>query len=189
MEVDEYINEKIKLQNLFLGYIDNESDENDNYDSLIDYFTTSKIAENKEEIKSLFHFINIISNNHHRNPNFFQKIEKIISYFEKSFKNSFLNIEIIDLFWCNKRILLYLYEIQIIFFDPIDIYHRWLNSNIKNIHKLVYFYPEIKLCIDDPIMLEKIEEFLPVVMDNFDKKRKIGENDSYICLLIRNDRL
>ena len=189
MEVDEYINEKIKLQNLFMDYVDNELDENENYDSLIDYFTTSKIAENKEEIRCLFHFLNIISNNHHRSPNFFQKIEKIISYFEKSFKDSFSNIEIIDLFWCNKRILLYLYESHIIIFDPIDMYQRWLNSNIKNIHKFVYFYPEIKLCIDDPIMLGKIEEFLPHEsnFDDFDKKRKIGENDSYICLLIRND--
>ena len=187
MEIEEYIEVKIELQNLFLDYIDNNNDEDKKYELLINYFKINQIADNKSEIRAFFHFINIISLYHHRTPNFFQKIENIINYFKDLIKKLFSNIELIELFWDNKRILLFLYDKKIIFFDTKDIYRRWLYSNIYNIHKLVYFYPEIKLCIDDAIMLEKLSEFLPQTMKNFENDRRKGENDLYICSLIRED--
>ena len=176
MNIDEYVDTKIEFQNLFLNYLDDENEED--CDLLINFLKIHNISKNKDEIRCLFHFINIISSNHHRCPNFFQKIENIISFFinQDDFKKLFTNLELIELFWDNKTILLFLYENKIIFFNEYDIYQRWLESNNKNIHKLVYFYPEIKIINNDIIMLEKLSEFLPQTMDNFEEKRKIGEN-------------
>ena len=53
-----------------------------------------------------------------------------------------------------------------------------------------YFYPEIKSLIDIKAR-EKIEKELleqnSNIFNNFNENRKIGENDSYICSLIRED--
>ena len=53
-----------------------------------------------------------------------------------------------------------------------------------------FFYTEIKPFISENKKNEIEKELLeygPNIFSNFDEKRKNGENDSYICTLIRND--
>lgn len=55
-----------------------------------------------------------------------------------------------------------------------------------------FFYPEIKQYIDERDKKELERQMLyrdPNVFDNFDEKRRIGENESYICELIRSDSI
>ena len=54
------------------------------------------------------------------------------------------------------------------------------------------FYPEIKDFNDEEIMKGIEEELLSIdinIFDNFNEKRQKGENDSYICSLIRQDSI
>lgn len=53
-----------------------------------------------------------------------------------------------------------------------------------------YFYPEIKSFLDESVTKSIEKQFIemdPNFISTFDEKRQIGENDSYICKLIRND--
>ena len=55
-----------------------------------------------------------------------------------------------------------------------------------------FLYPEIKSFIDDDIQrrIGESNGIDEIVKDsNFDKKRRIGENEAYICQLIRSDSI
>ena len=69
-----------------------------------------EVKEIRIEIQELLYLIAKIANNHHRNSNFFSKIEFILLHFEKDIKENFLNSEIFNIFKFNKRILLFLLE-------------------------------------------------------------------------------
>ena len=48
-----------------------------------------------------------------------------------------------------------------------------------------YFYPEIKSFVNKELN-EQIQFEIP---ENFDEKRKLGENDSYLCEMIRKEKI
>ena len=68
-----------------------------------------------------------------------------------------------------------------------EYFHEKLSSYLSF---LSYFYPEIKQFLTK-YELTKIEKEMKKqnesIMNDFDKNRKIGENESYICQLIRQD--
>ena len=79
-----------------------------------------------------------ISNYHHRFSNFFDKIIKVILIFQDEILKLFSNTEIYQLFGSNKRILLFLFEENIL----------KLNYSISkkistNIDDFYYFFPEL----------------------------------------------
>ncbi|KAK8865550.1 hypothetical protein M9Y10_011106 [Tritrichomonas musculus] len=155
------------IQNAVLEFIDNENERSfDDIVSLLDYQKTHKDAH---ELKSILYLISKISENHHRVPSFFEKIQKILDYLKPDIKQSFSNSEIYNIFKGNNRILLLLIDEEIFTMDE---------SIFKLITEKDYFYPEIHK--ND----KNIE--LP---DNFEEKRRIGENDSNICEIIRNDQI
>ena len=98
------------------------------------------------------------------------------------------NSEIFNLFQSNKRILLFLIENKIIIID----YYIYLKIYEKD-NYLAYFYPEIsdysKNNKSEQLKLssDKIKPIINTNIEDFKLKRKIGENDAYICQLIRND--
>ena len=111
---------------------------------------------------------------HKRNPSFFTKIIKILELFKNDLKNNFTNLAIFKIFESNKRILLFLFEQGIIKMDD-PIVSILTNSEYKS-----YFDPEIT-----KFRLKKDVE----KQEDFDLKRKEGENDNYICKLIREDNV
>ena len=82
MSVAAYLEVLKSIQSNILQFIDMEDNNEENYQNIITIFEDQKIHENKHEIKLIIHLISQISTNHHRYPNFFSKIEKLLLYFQ-----------------------------------------------------------------------------------------------------------
>ena len=157
MEIQEYLKKKKKVQEEILNFIDNEDDNGGYFQSLERLFNDLKIFENKSDLTELFHMILVIANDHHRSFNFYTKIDKILLLFKKEIMHFFSTSEIINIFQSNKRIICFFLQETIISSDE-------LNSN----EIMSLFNEENKLFQ----MNDKINE---------------GENDHYICQIIRKD--
>ena len=190
-EIQQYINNQKKLYDFLVNFIDNqENDSNLIYEHSCPLF---KIDETKEKLIEFLNILSQICENHHRNDNFFSKIEKIILYFKESINKYFKCQDIFDMFIFNKRIIWFLFNQKIISFDDEDIQKSI--SDLDEDTKLdfqCFFFPEIKLHFKSAD-INKIESKLKSndsdIFKDFDKKRQIAENDSYICQLIREDSL
>ena len=92
--IEKYIDEKKKLQKLVLNIIDEINPDEISYQNLLTFLDNSQYKDNKSELKHFLHFILIISTNHHREPNFFNKIEKILTLSSKFYQPIFSNKEL-----------------------------------------------------------------------------------------------
>lgn len=181
MNINEYIDQKKQLHYFLLSYIDSETDVAYNYQILIDFIEYTKLLENKGELREFLHLISILLKYHHRHQNFFEKFEIIIKFLEKDIKRTFTNFEFFLMMKSNKRFLLFLFKTEIIKIDQ-NIVNFFIGSNKNYCH---YFYPEVKEFLDQKLRI-KIEEEISYIK-NFDDQRKTGENETYLCNLIRND--
>ena len=109
-----YIKKMKDLYNILLSYLDNCTEDEEDFFLLFDFIENQKIKENKDELIEFFLIVVNICNNHHRNKFFLQKIEKIISSFFDIFKKNFIEPEIFHIFETNKRILFFLIQNKII---------------------------------------------------------------------------
>lgn len=191
MEIDFYLENKRKLQLTLLNFLDTEYDHDEYYQNLVKYFKDYKINETPSELKALLYLIIKISKNHQRSSSFFPKIEKIIKYFKSDILHYFSQYCLFNMFRNNKRILLFLIEEKMIIIDQ-NIADTIAHFSYKNEKYLHYFYPEIKNFISEDVkkqMNEEIKQFEEDYDKNFEEKRKIGENDNFICQLIRKDSI
>ena len=217
MELQNYLTEQKELLDNFHQFIQEENDSEEDFLNLISYIKTKKYDENLEEFKLILYIINDISNNHHRYPTFFDKIEKIITYFSEQIKQNFPNYELFNIFQNNKKILYLLFQNKIIlvdsnianlilnkcniftkyqinYFNSDKIsFNKYFEHKIKNTKNYDhYFFPDIKPFVYKG-NLTQIEKYLLQQSENsfqkFEYNRKIGENDSYICILIRQDSI
>ena len=187
--IQQYLEEMKNIQNNFLAFLEDESNIESNYQNLKKLFEETKIHNDIHKIKSFLHLLTKIANNHHRGPDFNRKIERILQIFQDDIKK-FPNSEIFNIFKSNKLILLYLIEKKIMIFD------EYIATNIasKKYNELNYprfFMPEIKPFLKVfntkySIITYIKNEHIP---SNFYENRKIGENDSEICKLIRTDSI
>ena len=182
MEIKKYLHAMKDIQSNILNFLEEETNFEENYANLTGILEEQKIREDKNRLQSLLHLLLKISNNHYRSPDFFSKIEKILQFFFTEIMENFSNYEIFNIFKSNKRILLFLIKESVLTIDEI-IASKMTNSKYKNYFYPQYFYPEIKSFLK-PEMLEEIQK---VISDDFEEKRKNGENDNYICELIRSD--
>ena len=185
------------IQEAFLDYLDNEENIDKNFENFNQLFEDAKIRDCKHEFRLFLHFILKVTNNRHHTPNFFNKIDRILQFLKDDFKE-FKNEIIFQLFQGNKRILLFLIEEKILIVDKYFV-KRIISKKYLAKNYPQYFAPEIKPFLKekwfpkyDPnndkltnnVWVEDIKKELP---DNFYENRKIGENDSYLCKLIRED--
>lgn len=185
-EYQNYLNEKKILYEQVLQFIDSTDNTDENFQKLIIILKKQKIDENQSELKNLLRLLVSISNNHFNqlhiyNNNLFQFLE----YLSAQIKKIFTNKEIFKIFKDSKSILLYLIENQIFIIDEhITELILQLNGK-KSFHYRFYFYPEIKQFLrkEDKNVIN--QEITP----DFYKKRKIGQNSSTICELIREDSI
>ena len=194
MEFQQSINEQNEFYKIFLDFIesDNENDMNQNYENVISYIIEHKFLEQKDDSQEFLFLISNVSQNHQHTHSFFNKFEKILSHFGDAIKKNYTNQNLFDLFIFNKRILLFLFDQKILQFDEY-VQDIILDQQDEEMGKYqLFFYPEIKQVIDDA-RLQSIEKKLLSIYQNifndYEKNRKIGENDSYICQLIRNDSI
>lgn len=183
-----YINEKKDTQKAFLDFIDNENDIEENYQNLLQLLNDQKIGGDPTELKVYFNLITKVANFHYRSSNFFDKIEKLLLYFKDQISRNFSNLEVFLIFQSNKRILLFLFNESILKFDDLVYKKIIINDDYLN-----FFYPEIVIynnsaqynskCIGN----KEITDYYQENRDEFKEKRRIGENDTYICQLIQKD--
>ena len=180
--MQEYIEKMSKIHKSILSFIEND-DSTEEFEKLIHIFHDLEIQNNMHTLKLLLYIIVNIADNHQRGPNFFVKIQKILEVLKIKIKENFSNFSIFNIFKSNKRILLFLIKEQIMILDKTIIF--LLTTKYEFVHS---FYPEYLFSSIKPFMsdvaVQRIEESLP---DNYKEKQEIGENDNYICKLIRDD--
>ena len=182
MSIEEYLDQIENIQTAFLEFIDDDDDVEEKFLNLYLILNNKKIRDNKHGLKLFLHHIASVCTNHHRGPNFFSKVERVILIFKDEITKYYLNYEIFNIFKKDKRILLFLIEENMIIFDErvakTMIGLKYVNKNYPQ-----YFAPEMKAFMNEKWLnksqlVGKINEKLP---DNFNELRKIGENESYIC--------
>ena len=199
-----------KLYSLVLDFIDEEKDTEENFQNLNNLISEQKINENKSEFKTLLRLLVNLSNNHYRGKDFFEKIEKIIIEYKSNIQIHYSNTEIFDIFKSNKILLLFMFEQKMIIFDKYifemitteDIDNTDFDQNYNDYNQKVskklfrrvqYFQPEIEQFLkENTKAMNEFKESFPNLLDkqlpeDFEEKRRQGENDDEICELIRND--
>ncbi|KAK8836221.1 hypothetical protein M9Y10_039853 [Tritrichomonas musculus] len=171
MEFQQYLSEKKKLQDVFLGYLDDNENVEEHFENLLKICDDQNIKNDSNEFGLFIHFVFNIADNHFRTKDFFFKIEKILLIFKDIFQNSLSDDIILSISRSNKRIILFLFENKFI--------------DIKSFKKIIY--------LDKQYFSSEINELIQVeeVQDdpNFDENRKKGENQSPLACFIRNDSI
>ena len=180
MAVEQILEELKVLQSNILSFIDyEETYDDEKFQYLQEIFDDQKIKSDDKKLKLLLHLLLKISNNHHRGVQFFSKIEKILLFFKYEITKFLTNSQIFDIFKSNKRFLLFLMEEKVFTLEN-NFVKKMYYRPFSNLNYIEYFGPEIsKMENQDD---DKFD-------DDFFRKRKIGENDNYICELIREDNI
>lgn len=175
----EYTDKMKQIQNSFLEFLEKEDNIEENYQNLTKLIKDQKIEDNQLELKSFLHLISKIAKNHYRNPNFFDKIKQILQIIKNSINNFFTNEEIFEFFEKSQHILLFLVEEKVFRIDE-SIFAKMLkNESLAN-----FFKPELQ-----SFSKEDKEKDQDIDLEEYNEKRKIGENDSYLCKIIREDSI
>lgn len=199
MTLHQYLEKKKEMQEKLISFIDEESEEKNSFDELIKYFKNTSLIQNRDEFKNTLYLLLKVANNHQRTPNFFEKIEQILLSIKDEIKQTLSNFEIFHIFKSNKRILLFLIKTEIIIPDSSFVAtfsnprYRYTQFKFQN-----FLLPEIENLLDKKTSKKikgEISRMLNLRVKNlteseeFEKRRKIGENDNFICQLIRNDSI
>lgn len=192
--IDKFL-EKFKIiQEKILDFLEEEENIEENFYNLKQLLEDTKIRECQHEIRQFLHFLIKVANNHHHASDFFKKIDLILQLFKDNI-NKYKNDEIFHLFKSNKRILLFLIEEKILTVDEFFV-KQIIDSNYLAKKYPQYFAPEIKPFSNENwfpkydkyiIKTKFVEDIMKELPDDFYEKRKIGENESYLCELIRKD--
>ena len=168
--MQDYIEKEKEVQIILLEFIDGDIDHQTFFSKLGKF----QLPNNYYEFKTFLYILLNISNNHFRLPTLFTKIEQIILFFKTNILQLFSNFEIFHIFLSNNRILLFLIEEEILKIDE-SIFKKMNNKNFR-----IYFLPELHQ-FSDQNNSEEIDQ------STFFKNRKNGENESFLCEMIRND--
>ena len=187
MGIQDQLDKLKKLHSIVLDYIDKEDDLEENYENLLNFIKEQKMDQNGHDFRLFLRLLSSISDNHHRVNNFFEKIERVIIEFKTIIQNFYSNEELFVIFQNNKRILFFLLKEKLIKFNKFI-----LKIIIDNGYQ-EYFIPEIKQIDPENSLFRYSMNFKNILNEelpeDFDEKRKIGENDNKICEIIRNDSI
>lgn len=143
MNVQKFLERMKKVQDKLLDYLEDESNGDEQFQSLKQVLEEIEIHKDEHLLMSLLHLLVKVANNHHRDPNFFEKIEKILQMFQEDIKKYYCNTEIFNIFKSNKQLLLFLIEHKLMVIDEYVakkiIQKKYLKSNY-----LQYFLPEMR---------------------------------------------
>lgn len=185
MRVEDQLEKMKMLHSYVLDWLGKVEDIEEHSGNLFSFIDKQNIKNSGPELKMFLHLLSKLAKNHHRTDTFFDQIFKILDQYKTNIQKFFSNSEIFKIFKSNKRILLFLFDEDILSFDE-SIYRIISDPSIKKYKQrkyLEYFYPEIKQFkgenIDIPYFYS--EEFI--------NKRKEGINHQQICEIIREDSL
>ncbi|KAK8835121.1 hypothetical protein M9Y10_026248 [Tritrichomonas musculus] len=201
--MQEYIEKKKEFYDSLLEFLENIEYDVDYFQGFIKIIKQEKLEDDCQEFEEFLRLLNNIINYHHRNENFIIKVEQIFDYFSVFILKNFTNLSIFNIFKNNKIVLYILITRKIIVLDNDIIKVLFLENDSLTKNICQFFFPEIQQVVKESLpieylvvgkkKIEKIEKDLlsqdENIFNNFDQKRKIGENDSYICSLIRQDSI
>lgn len=95
-------------------------------------FNLEDQSEGKTKMKEILCTMSKITNNHQRHQNFYDRVEQIFFIMKDYIKEQFNDFEIFHIFRNNKRMLLFLFDQQMIEIDKINKINK---ENIKKILK------------------------------------------------------
>ena len=191
--IGKYINEKRELQKLVIEIFEkSDIDENkQDFQNLINFLNMHQYEGNKKELELFLRLILNISNYHHRQHNFFKRIEKILTISSQYYKPVFSNEEIFSIFQQSKPILLILLKSKIIQIDQI-IFEKLLKMSGNNNNEIChYLYPELCMMIKSG-MIEDVNGQISKIklkydIEIFESNRQLFENELKLCSIIRDD--
>ena len=190
--MESYIDLKKKLYNTIMKFLE-KSDENLDVISqkyLKKIYDNFNFDEDREEMIQFLLTIKSISDNHHRDCHFIQKITQIFQHYKEQIKQILSNDEIYQIFESNKLIVLFLLKNEFITISE-KIYNEMIIKKEPNGNSYChFFYPELEKFKGEEKMKNIKKDILsinPTAFEHFEKNRQEGENDSFICSLIRND--
>ena len=191
-EFQKYFDDKKKFYVKLMEFLENSETSDSNFIQIIELINDAKLTEDHEEFKIFLRLLLNLSNHHHRQTNFISNIEKIFLHLMDQIKQTFSNYVIFNIFQSNKIILLFLIETKVLTIDE-KIYHEIMNKQeLNGLQYFHFFIPEMKEFIGEENFKDIETEIIsqnPHIYDNYERKRTIGENDSYICSLIRQDSI
>lgn len=187
MEIQSFIQKMKSFEEKFLEFVEDESIGETEFNSEIE---DSDIKSNINELDEMLHMISKIAKNHFRNPQFLQKISQILLYLKEDIHQNYTNFEIFRLFQNNKPILLFLLQQQILI--PDQHISRVFNTDkyVKRNYP-IYFFKEFQSFYTNKRQkqigseLKSREDYQND--EKFEQNRLKGENESYLCSLIRDD--
>ncbi|KAK8898112.1 hypothetical protein M9Y10_000381 [Tritrichomonas musculus] len=191
MNFEEFVEKKKSIQNALLEFLDDESDADDKFENFVNLVTSQQIIKNQHDFKELLYLIYDIGRYRPHVPKFISKVERVLRQFKQYLQQYFSNSEIFKIFKRNKRILLFLLEEKLMIIDE-SIFSIITNLKYVNMNYCKYFQPEIKQFLTESKALKDerfIEQMNKEVEENFYEKRREGENDDYLCELIRNNEI
>ena len=186
-DVQKYIeNRKIIYLNI-INYLESPDDNDEQLMELFKVFDKQKLDYNKLDLVEILNLLSKISENHARTNNLIEKVEKILINYKDKIKLNLSNNKICHIFRYNRRILLFLLKNEIINMNQTVI--NFITERKENdfINKDGY-QKTINEYLKPEIMKFKGQD-IPELPNDFEEKRKIGENDSEICQIIRNDSI
>ena len=193
--MESYIDGKKNIYCTILDFLENINEEESNevyFDRLISNIKNQQIEEDSKEMKEFLLIIKNISDHHHRDLEFNKRINQILLYYKNQIKSTLSNIEIFNIFEDNKLIVLFLLKNGIITISE-SVYKKMINKVEPNNNSYWhFFYPKIENLIGEEKMKFIKDDLIknnPNFFDNYEEKRQEGENDSYICSLIRQDSI
>lgn len=191
MIVDQILDKMKKVQNNLFEYLEDKITIEDCFNVI-----STKKRISYDYLFLVLNLIAQIANNHYRCNNFINKIEQLIHFLKPQIKQNYSNLIIFKIFKYNKRILLFLIEEGILTID-IQIANKMMKYKYKQMFYPQYFLKEIipflstfgkqLFYYDDNDYDDLINNFNGQLPENFEEKRKIGQNEDYICQLIQND--
>lgn len=162
-----------EFQEIILAYLESENDSDQNFGDLIKYSQSKHNFDDRMELYEKLKMISSLIRNHHRSPDFYNRVKQIFIFFKNKIEQTFSNFELYDIFKNDSLVIFILYDIKMITIDK---------CNISQFY-YYYFSPEIQKFIENDTK-ETIENELSQsqtnVLEEINKK-------TYVHNLIQND--
>ena len=190
MQIREYIKHK-KSDYCILSEFLECNNEIENQQSKMICFLQN-FHENREELTLFLNCISKILKNHYRTIDFLKKIDLIFSHLREDIKILFSSLDLLNTFGNNLIFLRFLFEKNIITIDKSVLTYLYRKKLYNSMKYIYYFYPILKKGISKKKIKRIESKFSKKFSYDFDtwlEKCRIGENETHICHLIRNDKI
>lgn len=185
-EIHNYLEKKKQLQKKLLDFVEIDGDNQKEFQLLLQICKEQNIPGDRNEFLAFLYLLCVISINHYRNSKFLKNIEQILFNFRDDISKSFTYYEIFHIFKYSKRIIFFLIQNEMIILDK-KIVTSYVTRNSIQCPKYCFYISEMCQFMS-PAMKEQVDaNFVKYQPKKFNELREIGENDKYICELIRKD--